>query len=246
MARALVVGVLALRLLLQCSLAGAATVNVTATGTDVFDPKTVTIAQGDTVTWKNDGLDPQGHNVDFEEFPFVMPNPASASKWTVSNTFTQPGTYHYYCQVHGYKGGIGMSGTVTVMAAAPGGGGGGGGGTPGPGPVETALVSSLSSPSTQRVHKLYVRASLNQAGTLSATGTVSVPDAAKVYRFRRVTRMVTANVPVKLRLRLSTSALRKVQHALRQREKLRARVTLTATDTAGRRTLKKQTILLKR
>jgi plastocyanin len=30
-------------------------------------------------------------------------------------TFTEPGTYHYYCVFHGDKGGVGMSRTIDVQ-----------------------------------------------------------------------------------------------------------------------------------
>jgi plastocyanin len=32
-----------------------------------------------------------------------------------SYQFTVPGVYHYYCLVHGGPGGVGMSGTITVV-----------------------------------------------------------------------------------------------------------------------------------
>jgi plastocyanin len=232
-------------LALWCPAALGATVTVNATGADVFDPSSITITQGDTVTWKNDGMHP--HNVHFEEFTFVMPDPFSSSTWMVSNTFAQSGVYHYYCEVHGGVGGQGMSGTVTVNAAPAGGGGGGGGGGPtGPGPgADTAPVSSLAGPKKQDVDKLFVRASMNEAGTLSATGSVSVPGgAAKVYKLERTSKSVAANAPVKLRLKLSKKALKAVKRALLRKKKLFAKVTLTAKDATAHRTLRKQKIRL--
>jgi|RhiMetdeSRZDD1v2_1073273.scaffolds.fasta_scaffold02440_5 plastocyanin len=222
---------------LLCPAARAANQAVTATGSDTFSPKDITINQGDTVTWTNDGVHP--HNVHFEEFGFVMPAMPS-NTWSVQNTFMQPGTYHYYCEVHV---GVGMSGTVVVNPAPAGGGGGPPGG---PAPADTAPVASSSTPGKQRVGRLYVRASMNEAGTLAATGTVGVPrGAAKVYRFKRAGRTVAANQPVKLRLRLSKHALQRVRRALRK-HKLRARVTLTATDMTGKTTMRKLTVLLAR
>jgi plastocyanin len=237
-----------LALALCCPTAIAANVKVTATGMNLFDPSSVTITQGDTVTWSNDGAHP--HNVRFEEFAFVMPpDPFATNTWEVSNTFSQVGTYHYYCEVHGGPGGVGMSGTVTVnpAPAGGGGGGGGGGGPPGPPPpVDTAPVSSLVGPSKQPVGKLFVRASMNEAGTLSAAATVSVPGgAARLYHFKKARRAVSANVSVRLRLKLSKQALKKVRKALRKRT-LRALIALTATDTTGNKTIRKLKVRLTR
>src|SRR5438067_807349 len=158
--------------------ARAANVDVVTTADNRFSPDPVTITVGDAVTWKNTsgGL----HNVHFDDGSFVMPPTASTDEWMVTRTFMQAGTYRYYCEIHGGPGGTGMSGTVVVNAASGGGGGGGGGGSPPPG-QDAAPVSSLKGPSKQHIAKLFVRASMNEAGTLTATGRVNVPGgAAKV------------------------------------------------------------------
>jgi plastocyanin len=227
---------------LCCAPAFGAVQTVTATsGTmNVFSPNLVTITQGDTVAWNNDGGN--FHNVHFEDDSFVMPMTPMDTMWSVSRTFTQPGTFKYYCEVHKDQG---MSGTV-VVNAPPAGGGGAGGGPTAP-PVDRAPVSTLVSSSKQRLDKLFVRASMNETGTLTATGTVSVPGhSARLYRFKSVSRHVPANVPVKLRLKLPGQAQKAVKRALRQRRKLRAKVTLTARDATGHRTVRRQTIRLTR
>jgi plastocyanin len=214
------------------------TVTAKSSPNNVFDPASVTITQGETVTWNNDGGN--FHNVHFDDESFVMPMTPDTSMWSVFRTFMQPGTYTYYCEVHRAQG---MTGTVVVNAPPP---GGGGGGTPGPAPTpDTPPVSSLVSPSKQRVARLFVRASMNEAGTLAATAAVGVPGAAKVYRFKRVSKAVAANQSVKLRLRLSKSKLKRVRRALRTR-KLRASITLTATDTTGKQTIRKRKVRLTR
>src|SRR5919201_3056668 len=212
--------------LLACACASADAMNFdVSTTTDLrFSPPSVTITQGDTVTWTNPSAG--FHNVHFDDGSFDMPMDPTPSMWSVFQTFTQPGTYTYYCEAHMSAG---MTGTVVVNPAPP------GGGPPGPGPPpppDLAPVSSLVSPPKQAIDKLYVRASMNEAGTLTATGTVSVPSGAtRLLKFKRVTRAVSANVPVTLRLKLSRSGLRLARRALRHRKKLRAKVTLTATDT---------------
>ena len=87
---------------------------------------------------------------------------------------------------------------------------------------------------------------MNEAGTLTASGTVGVGGAAKVYRLRRVSRTVAAGQSIKLHLKLSRRALRAVKRAIRHKRKARAKVTLTAADTTGHRTVRKQTIRLRR
>ena len=100
-----------------------------------FSPGTVTIQEGDSVTWTNDDSTP--HTATGNGFDTETIGPGESS--TVP--FATAGTYAYVCSIHPQ-----MSGTVVVEAAATappteaptdpptaapttGGGGGGGGGT---------------------------------------------------------------------------------------------------------------------
>ena len=112
----------------------AANQTVTATPSNDFTPREVTINPGETVTWKNDG---GSHNVKFDDGSFEQPANGDTSAWTVQRTFSSPGTFRYYCEDHGAAGGVGMAGTVTV--AAPGGQPGG----PPPAPTLKAVSVSL-------------------------------------------------------------------------------------------------------
>jgi plastocyanin len=76
-----------------------------------FSPETITVAQGDSVSWTNGG---GFHDVTFEDGLFKQPPTPSADIWTVSRTFDTSGTYLYYCSVHQS---IGMIGSVVVNAA---------------------------------------------------------------------------------------------------------------------------------
>jgi plastocyanin len=76
-----------------------------------FSPETITVTQGDSVSWTNGG---GFHDVTFEDGLFKQPPAPSADIWTVSRTFDAPGTYLYYCSVHQS---IGMTGSVVVNAA---------------------------------------------------------------------------------------------------------------------------------
>jgi LPXTG-motif cell wall-anchored protein len=81
-----------------------------------FDPKTITVNVGDTITWKNDGQ--AEHTAQADDGSFDSGDLAAGKEF--SFTFTKAGTFAYFCKYHGAKGGSGMSGTVTVgEAAAP-------------------------------------------------------------------------------------------------------------------------------
>jgi plastocyanin len=80
-----------------------------------FEPATLTIVAGQTVNWFW-LVGSEGHNVvpDDGNAPATSGAPAGYPKY-LSFTFVIPGVYHYHCAVHGGAGGVGMSGTVTVL-----------------------------------------------------------------------------------------------------------------------------------
>jgi plastocyanin len=74
-----------------------------------FSPSTITVHVGDTITWTNDG--PSAHTATARDGSFdtgLLHKDASAS-----HTFTQPGTFTYFCRIHPF-----MHGTVIVLATA--------------------------------------------------------------------------------------------------------------------------------
>lgn len=87
--------------------AGAATVDVGIVGNG-FSPSTVNIQVGDTVRWTND----TGTFHDVKANDNSYGNTAGTS-WTFTHTFSAPGSFGYYCSIHGFPGG-GMAGTVVV------------------------------------------------------------------------------------------------------------------------------------
>jgi plastocyanin len=91
------------------------TVLVRGDGANRFDPAEITIAVGDTVNWVwPEGS--EGHNVvpDDGGSP-PQSGPLRGYPAYHSFRFEVPGVYHYHCAAHGAAGGIGMSGTVTVL-----------------------------------------------------------------------------------------------------------------------------------
>lgn len=75
---------------------------------NVFEPKTITVGVGDTVTWRFEGG--SAHNVNGDDFESEL-----MKEGTFEHTFEDAGEYDYDCTVH-----PGMSGTVEVTdSAAP-------------------------------------------------------------------------------------------------------------------------------
>lgn len=112
-----------------------------STGDNFYSPASVSVFVGDTVTWTNTGSTQHSATADDGSFDTGIFG-AGQSR---SQTFSSPGTFSYFCTVHGQS----QSGTVTVRAAtgdAGGGGGnsGGGGGAAGAasGPSEAAAVAA--------------------------------------------------------------------------------------------------------
>ena len=100
-----------------CALAGAGfgvaaltatkTVNIKSTG---FVPKTVTVAGGDSVIWKN--VDTTSHQVIANNGAFASPQLAPNKTYT--KAMNTPGTYPYHDALHPT-----LKGTVKVTGAAP-------------------------------------------------------------------------------------------------------------------------------
>jgi len=90
----------------------------------MFNPSTTTVKVGETVTWRND--EPIGHTVTSGRYMGIDKTTGLRSSQkadgmfnakldgkgkTFSFTFTKPGTYTYYCDIH-----QGMNATITVVA----------------------------------------------------------------------------------------------------------------------------------
>ncbi len=147
-----------------------------------------------------------------------------------------------------------VCGSTTVVAAptpkaanncSGGGGGPGPGGGGGPGTDTRKPTARLGGKRTQDVDKLAVTVTLDEAGTVSATGTVRVPNSSKTYRFKRARKSARAGRRVTLRLKLSRKAKRAVKRSLRRGRKLRAKIVVSGVDGAKNRTTKRKTVRLK-
>ena len=75
-----------------------------------FGPKEITVPVGTTVTWVNKGTKKHSATADDGSFDTGLFAPGESK----SVTFDKPGTYPYFCQLHGDKGGKAMAGVITV------------------------------------------------------------------------------------------------------------------------------------
>ena len=76
-----------------------------------FTPPSITIQTGETLTWTNEGQSAHTVTAAGGSFDSGNLNPGQG----FSHTFTQSGTFAYYCQYHRS---LGMKGTVTVTSPA--------------------------------------------------------------------------------------------------------------------------------
>jgi plastocyanin len=81
---------------------------------DVFVPSRVQVDAGGTVVWQHAGQRP--HTVTASDGSFDSGTLESGASF--SQTFSQPGTFSYYCRFHGSPSGEGMAGVVVVGGAA--------------------------------------------------------------------------------------------------------------------------------
>ena len=76
-----------------------------------FNQKTITIDRGTTVVWPN--KDNAKHTVTSDSgSPLSSKDIKAGDQFTF--TFTEAGTFAYYCEYHGDRGGVDMSGVVVV------------------------------------------------------------------------------------------------------------------------------------
>jgi phosphate transport system substrate-binding protein len=97
------------------------TLHASTSTVDIQDNKfvapAITVTVGDTVSWNVSGVGSHSVTADdgsFDSSP-ACPTNCLGHGATFSHTFNSPGTYRYYCHIHGGPGGVGMSGVITVV-----------------------------------------------------------------------------------------------------------------------------------
>ena len=106
----------ALPVLLVPAIVFAANHTVTANADMTFTPSSLSIAAGDTVTFHNNGGVHNAVSDPGSVTTFSTGDPSS-SAWSSTVAFPTAGTIHYFCQVHGGPGGVGMAGMITVTGS---------------------------------------------------------------------------------------------------------------------------------
>jgi LPXTG-motif cell wall-anchored protein len=127
-----------------------------------FQPSSIQVAVGGSITWTNDGDEP--HDATANNGSFSTGTIESGSSGSV--TFDQAGTIPYFCTIH-----PGMTGSVTVLAADDGGGSNGGtddGDEGVPGPTEEEAVASPDAAGTDG----NLPATGEETGLLTALGLI--------------------------------------------------------------------------
>lgn len=77
-----------------------------------YSPREITINEGDTITWTNNGTMDHTVTADDRSFDSGLLSPGES----FSLTFDDSGIFPYYCIPHGAPGGVGMSGQIIVTA----------------------------------------------------------------------------------------------------------------------------------
>jgi hypothetical protein len=127
----------------------------------------------------------------------------------------------------------------------PNGGCGGPGGTTG---TDTTAPSAKLRARRQAIKggKVQFSVTPSESVTLTVTGTVSVPGAAKAHRLRKVTRTASAGKSLTVRMTLKQATRRAVKRTLRRGKHPRVRITIALRDAAGNAATVKGTVKLKR
>ena len=77
---------------------------------NLFNPGQLQTSSGATVTWTNAGAVQHTITADDGSFDSGVTDAGDTFSWT----FTAPGTYAFYCQIHGGPGGQGMAVTIVI------------------------------------------------------------------------------------------------------------------------------------
>ena len=116
---------------------------------------------------------------------------------------------------------------------------------PAPPADKVTSFATLKCASTQKAGTLVVQAAMPENGTITVGGTVSVPNASKVFKLKRVTVNAIAGKTVKIKVKLPGKALKATRKALKRHRKVKASLTVTAKDGAGNSRSEKRSVKLK-
>jgi hypothetical protein len=106
-------------------------------------------------------------------------------------------------------------------------------------------LGAVTAASSQDVDKLRIALNPGEAVTAKLSGTVSVPGGAKVYRFTTVSKSIGAGAKTTLSLKLPSKGKKAVKKALKRKKRLKAKLILIVTDSAGNSKTSKYSVRLK-
>lgn len=86
-----------------------------AVNDSLFTPNRLMVPAGTTVVWTHQGR--QAHTVTADDGSFASGDLAGGASFR--QTFEQPGTFLYYCELHGNSGAEGMAGVIVVTGRPP-------------------------------------------------------------------------------------------------------------------------------
>jgi hypothetical protein len=119
---------------------------------------------------------------------------------------------------------------------------------PGDGPSVSDTVTGFQKlvvAKRQKLAKLRVQASMPEKGTITVRGTVSVPNAAKVFKLKPVSVAAAAGKTVTIRVKLPKKALKAAKRTLAKGRKVSAKLTILAKDAAGNKQAEKRSVRLR-
>ena len=143
-----------------------------------FAPATITINQGDTVTWNNNGPTPHSATANDGAFDTGILKKGQSG----SHTFSQAGTFSYFCKPHPF-----MKASVVVQAASDSGGGTSGSGSADTsGSTDTGATASSSDSSASGSGSSLPNTG-SDSGALLALGGLMLLLGAAIHRRARAT-----------------------------------------------------------
>ncbi len=116
---------------------------------------------------------------------------------------------------------------------------------PSPAPDRVVALGTVRTAASQDVDRLGITVTPGEAVTAKLSGTVSVPGGAKVYRFKTVTTSIAAGARTQLSLKLSGKGKNAVKRAIRRGKRLKAKLSLVTTDSAGNAMTSKYSVRLR-
>jgi hypothetical protein len=112
-------------------------------------------------------------------------------------------------------------------------------------PDTVTSFAALKCPSRQKVGRLVVLASMPEDGSITVSGTVSIPNAGKVFKIKSVSVKAVAGQLVTVKIKLSKRALKAARKARRRHRTIKANLTITARDMAGNPKVERRSVKLR-